>query len=180
MEVTSRDKKSGMSNSVRLRYICSPIGAFTNGDAGLSIKTMGCALIALLIAIAHVKGQDSGKPQSYGHGFFPPGQLYVEGDLQNLIGTTFSEPTYLAGRFVYLGNIQGKETFSNYTQGLLKEGSIAFGRILIQVKFYDNRPPGLTIGKAIVATPAEPLTLKSIKPATGGYLIVEAESWSAP
>src|SRR5271165_7682841 len=98
MEVTSRDKKSGMSNLVRLRHICS----------GLSIKTMGCALIAVLIAIAHVKGQDSEKPPSYGHGFFPPGQLYVEGDLQNLIGTTFSEPTYLAGRFVYLGNIQGK------------------------------------------------------------------------
>ena len=143
-----------------------------NGDPGLNIKTMGCALIAALIAIAHVKGQDSGKPPLYGHGFFPPGQLYVEGDLQNLIGTTFSEPTYLAGRFVYLGNIQGKETFSNYTQGLLKEGSIAFGRILIQVKFYDNRPPGLTIGKAIVATPTEPLALKSIKLANGGYLIV--------
>ena len=81
---------------------------------------------------------------------------------------------------MYLGNIQGKETFSNYTQGLLKAGSIAFGRILIQVKFYDNRPPGLTIGKAIVATPTEPLALKSVKLVNGGYLIVAAESWSAP
>jgi len=167
MEITPRHQKPGMSSPV-------------NGDPGLSIKTMGCALIAVLIVIAHVKGQDSGKPPLYGHGFFPPGQLYVEGDLQNLIGTTFSEPTYLAGRFVYLGNIQGKETFSNYTQGLLKAGSIAFGRILIQVKFYDNRPPGLTIGKAIVATPTEPLALKSVKLVNGGYLIVAAESWSAP
>jgi hypothetical protein len=180
MEIAPQHKKPGMSRTVRHRYICAGIGPLTNGDTGLSIKTMGCALIAALITIAHVKGQDSGKPPLYRQGFFPPGQLYVEGDLQNLISTTFSEPTYLAGRFVYLGNIQGKETFSNYTQGLLKEGSIAFGRILIQVKFYDNRPPGLTIGKAIVATPTEPLTLKSIKLATGGYLIVEAESWSAP
>jgi hypothetical protein len=180
MDITPRHKKPGMSSPVRHRYICARIGTFTNSDSGFSIKTMGCALIAVLIAITHVKGQDSGKSPLYGHGFFPPGQLYVEGDLQNLIGTTFSEPTYLAGRFVYLGNIQGKETFSNYTQGLLKEGSIAFGRILIQVKFYDNRPPGLRIGKAIVATPTEPLALKSVKLVNGGYLIVEAESWSAP
>jgi hypothetical protein len=142
-------------------------------------KTIGCVLIAAL-AMAHLKGQDSEKPPLYAHGFFPPGQLYMAGDLQNLIDKTFSGPTYLAGNFVYLGNIQGKETFSTYTQGLLKDGSIAFGRILIQVKFYENRPPGLTIGKAIIATPTEPLTLKSIKLATGGYLIVEAESWSSP
>jgi hypothetical protein len=140
------------------------------------MKTLGRAPIAM----AHVKRQDSGKPPLYGHGFFPPDQLYVEGDLQNLIDKTFSEPAYLAGSFVYLGNIQGKETFSAYTQGLLKDGSIAFGRIPIHVKFYDNRPPGLTIGKAIVATPTEPLTPKSVKLGNGGYFIVQAESWSAP
>src|SRR5260370_12988999 len=124
---------------------------------------MGFAWREVVTGTAQLKVHGWRNPPLYGHGFFPPGQLYVEGDLQNLIGTTFSEPTYLAGRFVYLGNIQGKETFSNYTQGLLNEGSIAFGRILIQVKFYDNRPPGLTIGKAIVATSTEPITLKSIK-----------------
>lgn len=113
----------------------------------MRMKTFGCALIA----IAQVKGQDSAKPPSYGHGSFPSGQLYAEGDLQNFVGKTFSEPAYLTDRFVYLGNIQGKETFSNYRPGLLKEGSTAFGHILIEVKSYDNRPPGLKIGKAIVA-----------------------------
>ena len=112
------------------------------------MKTIGCALIAALIAIPQAKGHDLGKPPLYGLGFFPAGRLYVEGDLQNLIGKTFSEPTYLAG--------QGTETFSNYAQGLRKDGS----RILIQVQFYDNRPPGLTIGKAIVATPTERLALQ--------------------
>jgi hypothetical protein len=180
MEIEFQHNKPEMSSTVRHRYICARIGPLINDDTGLSIKTIACALIAALIGIAHVKGQDSGKPPLYGHGFFPPGQLYVEGGLQNLIGKTFAEPTYLAGSFVYLGNIQGKETFSTYTQGLLKDGSIAFGRILIQVKFYDNRPPGLTIGKVIVATPTEPLTLKSVKLANDGYLIVQAESWSAP
>src|SRR6516162_8637258 len=48
-----------------------------------------------------------------------------------------------------------------------------------EVKFYDNRPPGLTDGKAIVATPAERLTPKSVKTVNDGHLVVQAESWSA-
>jgi hypothetical protein len=144
------------------------------------VNIVGCAVLATLTAIAPAKGQDSVKAPLYGHGSFPFGQIYAEADLQNLIGKTFSEPTYLTGRFLYLGDIHGKETFSNYRPGSPKDGGIAFGRILIQVKFFDNRPPGLTIGKVIVATSAEPLTLKSIKVGNGGYLIVQAESWSAP
>ena len=141
---------------------------------------LGCAMMAALTPIAQTKAQDSAKPPLYTHGSFPAGRSYAEGDLQNLVGKMFSEPAYLTGHFVYLGNIHGQETFSNYRPGLLKDNSIAFGRILIQVKFFDNRPPGLTIGKAIVATPAEPLTLKSVQTARDGYLIVQAESWSAP
>jgi hypothetical protein len=143
------------------------------------VNIVGCAVLATLTAIAPAKGQDSVKAPLYGHGSFPFGQIYAEADLQNLIGKTFSEPTYLTGRFLYLGDIHGKETFSNYRPGSPKDGGIAFGRILIQVKFFDNRPPGLTIGKVIVATSAEPLTLKSVQTARDGYLIVQAESWSA-
>jgi hypothetical protein len=84
-----------------------------------------------------------------GDGFFSAWQLYVEGDLQKFIAKTFSEGTYLAG--------QGDRN----------------------VKFYDNRPPGLTDGKAIVATPAERLTPKSVKTVNDGHLVVQAESWSA-
>jgi hypothetical protein len=162
---------NGGSTAVRHLY-CVQTGHVTH--------FLACALLMALTASAQVEGQDSAKPPLYAHGFFPPGQLYGEGDLQNLIDKTLQEPAYLIGIFVYLGNIQGHETFSNYTEGLLNDGRIAFGRILIQVKFYDNRPPGLAIGKAIVATPAEPLTLKSVRPANGGYLIVETESRSAP
>jgi hypothetical protein len=162
---------NGVSSAVRHRYCV---------QTGHVMQFVACALLMALIASAQVQGQDSGKPPLYAHGFFPPGQLYGEGDLQNLIDKTLQEPAYLTGIFVYLGNIKGNETFSSYSEGLLNDGRIAFGRILIQVKFYDNRPPGLAIGKAIVATPAEPLTLKSVKPSNGGYLIVVAESWSAP
>ena len=106
------------------------------------------------------QGQASGKSPLCRLGFV--GQLNAKWDPEKFIARTFSEGTYLAG--------QGMEMFSNYT---LKDG------IRIQLKFYDNRPPGLTDGKAIVATPAERLTPKSVKTVNDGHLVVQAESWSA-
>lgn len=154
MEIKSQHRKHGMSSTVR----CARVDHLASGDPG--IRVMRVCLKRGADCDRQEKGQASGKSPLCRLGFV--GQLNAKWDPEKFIAKTFSEGTYLAG--------QGMEMFSNYT---LKDG------IRIQVKFYDNRPPGLTDGKAIVATPAERLTPKSVKTVNDGHLVVQAESWSA-
>jgi hypothetical protein len=135
-----------------------------------------CALILAAVSVA--SAQD--KQPLYAAGKFPAGRVYVESELQGLVGKSFSAPVYLIGRFAYLGQRHGVEVFSTFTRGLLNDTDIAFGRTLIGVKFFDNLPPGLTVGKMISATAENPLTVKSVRRSDDNFLLVQTESWSAP
>ena len=136
-------------------------------------------LAALMVAAAvDLLAQDA--PRRYASGQFPGGRIYQESDLDCLVGTALPDPSYLVGRFVYLGLINGKHVFSSVTPGP-NANDIIFGKALIDVAFFGNVPPGLAAGKVIVAAPVEPLTIQRVsRSATGALLLVAAESWSLP
>jgi hypothetical protein len=52
----------------------------------------------------------------YVDGQFPPGKVYQEGDLNGLVGQTIPEPSYLVGKFMYMGVVRGKQLFSTFTE----------------------------------------------------------------
>jgi hypothetical protein len=116
----------------------------------------------------------------YASGHFPPGHVYTESDLKALIGHSLADPSYLIGRFVFLGERNGVDVFSTFTQGLLKSDDIAFGQTLLAVRFFHNVPPNLRIGTEINATNAAPLTIKAVGRSTEGFLLVKTECWVAP
>ena len=109
-------------------------------------------------------------------------KLYHEGDLKALVGQQLAEPSYLVGKFVYLGLVQGKQLFSTYAlSGDLITGSgsgtrVAFGKVLISVRFDNDFPPGLVVGKAIAPTEDEPLVLERVMAAPNDFLFVECRS----
>ena len=81
----------------------------------------------------------------YVSGQFPPGHVYAEADLKSLIGHPLANPSYLVGRFVFLGERNGLDVFSTFTQGLLKSDDIAFGQTLLAVRFFKNVPPNVFV-----------------------------------
>jgi hypothetical protein len=123
----------------------------------------------------------------YADGQFPPGKVYQEADLKGLVGQTLSEPSYLVGKFMYLGVVRGKQLFSTFSEvsgDLIKGGnsgakSVVFGKTLIAVTFFDNFPSELTSGKAIAPNETVPLVLKRVMESENGYLFVETECLSA-
>jgi hypothetical protein len=136
-------------------------------------------LAALTMAAVDVPAQDA--PRRYAAGQFPDGKIYQESDLAGLVGTALPDASYLVGRFVYLGLINGQRVFSSFAPGPNNADAITFGKALIDVAFFGNVPRGLAVGKVIVATPAEPLTIKRVtRSANGALLLVAAESWSLP
>ena len=142
------------------------------------ITKISCS-IALLIAMA-VAASAQDPPELYAAGQFPAGNVYQESDLPGLVGTELPDPSYLVGRFVYLGLISGRQTFSSFMSGP-NEGEINFGKTLIDVTFFGNISPGLAVGKVIVSTSEEPLTIRRVsRSADGALLLVAAESWSLP
>jgi hypothetical protein len=121
------------------------------------------------------------QPVLYAAGQFPAGHVYQEGDLESLAGQTLNSPAYLVGRFMYLGESHGARVFSTFAVGETNPDEIAFGQVLIVVRFQGNVPPGLSVGKAIAPTSEDPLTLKRVwRSQDAKYLLVDAESWSAP
>jgi hypothetical protein len=116
----------------------------------------------------------------YVSGQFPQGQVYAESDLKSLIGHPLGNPSYLIGRFVFLGEQNGAYVFSTFTQGLLRANDIAFGHTLLAVTFFNNVPPNLRIGAEINATSAAPLTIKAVGGSTEGFVLVKTECWVAP
>lgn len=134
--------------------------------------------LAALMAVAAVDAPAQESSRRYASGQFTAGTIYQESDLAGLVDVALPDPSYLVGRFVYLGLINGRQVFSSFTQSA---DGIAFGKTLINVTFFGNVPPGLSMGKLIVSTPAEPLTIKRVSRSTdGALLLVAAESWSLP
>ena len=109
-------------------------------------------------------------------------KVYREQDLKGLIGQQLAEPSYLVGKFLYLGLVQGKQLFATYAlSGDLITGSgsstrVAFGKVLISVRFDNDFPPGLVVGKAIAPTEDEPLVLERVMSAPDDFLFVECRS----
>jgi hypothetical protein len=116
----------------------------------------------------------------YVSGAFPPGRIYDESQIGELVDKTLANPSYLIGSFVFLGIRNGEHVFSTFSHGLLDTDDIAFGKILIAVKFFGNVPPGLDVGKVIGPTTADPLTIKSVRRSDDGFVLVATESWSTP
>jgi hypothetical protein len=97
-------------------------------------------LAALMVVVA-VGAPAQELPRRYASGQFPNGRVYQESDLAGLVGTALADPSYLVGRFVYLGLINGKQLFSNYRPGLTDPNGVAFGNVLMAVAFHDNALP---------------------------------------
>jgi hypothetical protein len=124
----------------------------------------------------------------YADGEYPPGKIYHEEDLKSLIGQTLEQPSYLVGRFVYLGLVKGRQMFSTFTElpgdllggGGTGGGKIAFGKTLIAVNFDGNFPSDLSPGKAIVPTERTPLLLKRVFDGPDGFVFAEAVCESTP
>jgi hypothetical protein len=108
--------------------------------------------LTVLFTVAVIVARALDPPALYASGQFPDGRVYQESDLAGLVGTALADPSYLVGRFVYLGLINGKQLFSNYWPSLTDPNGIAFGNVLMAVAFHDNASPGLEAGKAIVST----------------------------
>jgi hypothetical protein len=145
------------------------------------VLQVGFALtLAVVAASLPAAAQDAQTPL-YASGRFPSGRVYTEGDLDALVGHEIQAPAYLTGRFMYLGESHGARVFSTFAPAATNPDEIAFGQVLIKVRFRGNVPPGLAVGKAIVPTPQDPLTLKRVwRSQDSKHLLVDAESWSAP
>lgn len=117
----------------------------------LKVLQVGCALILSVMAAA---AQDP--PPFYAFGKFSADAVYAEADLKGLVGRELPSPSYLEGRFVYLGFIKGRQLFSTFHPGLTDPHGIAFGNVLMAVAFHGNALPGLEAGKVIVSTPNGP------------------------
>lgn len=118
----------------------------------------------------------------YTSGHFPSGQFYDETSIETLIGKAIPNPSYLVGRFVYLPSEEETEDlkfFTSFAPGLTNPTGISFGQVLIGVKFLNNAP-ALALGKVIVPTSNDPLTIKTVRRSKDGkHVWIETESWSA-
>jgi len=110
-------------------------------------------------------------------------KIYREEDLKALVGEPLPAPSYLIGKFIYLGLVQGKQMFATYRQlsGDLISGSgsgtrVAFGKVLISVRFDEDFPAGLVPGKAIAPTENEPLVLERVMAGPNDFLFVECKT----
>ena len=109
-------------------------------------------------------------------------KVYHEEDLKGLVGEQLAEPSYLVGKFLYLGLVQGKQLFASYQMsGDLITGSgnatrVAFGKVLISVRFDNDFPPDLVVGKSITPTEDDPLVLERVMAAPDDFLFVECKT----
>jgi hypothetical protein len=127
-----------------------------------------------------VRAQD-GQHALYASGTYPAGHYYRERDLASLVDQPLPDHAYLIGEYLYLGATNGGlQTFAPF-QVDPNSNQLTFGaKTLIAVKFYDNFPPSLSIGKAIEPTAADPLVLRGVRRSSEGFLLVVAECLSAP
>ena len=56
---------------------------------------------------------------------YPPGPIYKAEDLPELAGKPLKLPTYLVGNFLYVGKVDGKDSFASFTSSPLRLGNTA-------------------------------------------------------
>jgi hypothetical protein len=110
-------------------------------------------------------------------------KVYREHDLKELVSAPLAAPSYLIGKFIYLGLVQGKQMFATYRQlpadlisGSASGTRVAFGKVLISVRFDDDFPAGLVPGNAIVAREDDPLVLERVMAGPNDFLFVECRT----
>ena len=82
------------------------------------------------------------------------------------------------GIYIILNILPGNYTLEGSKPGFSTNRLEPFNLVVNQRSVFDF---GLTVGKVIVSTPAEPLTLRRVsRSADGALLLVAAESWSLP
>lgn len=103
-------------------------------------------------------------------GKYPPGDIYKTDDLPKLVGKTLKAPAYLVGDFLYVGKVDGKDSFASFTSPPLRLGNTA-----VIITFHHNFPPTLVPGKAIKADRKEPIALLSVRRGNDGKIIAFGE-----
>jgi len=68
--------------------------------------------LILLLALSIAGNAMAQEHQLYAAGHFPSGHLYVESDLEGLVGQALPDPSYLIGKFAFLGISNGSYTFA--------------------------------------------------------------------
>jgi hypothetical protein len=106
---------------------------------------------------------------------YPPGRMYRADDLPGLVGRPIQKPAYLVGDFLYLGKVDGKESFRTFTSPPLR-----LGNIVLFVKLHYNFPPTLVPGRAVRPDRREPIALLEVKRGTNGELIAYGEDIVRP
>jgi hypothetical protein len=104
-------------------------------------------------------------------GKYPPGEIYKTEDLPKLVGKRLKGPSYLVGNFLYVGKVEGKDSFASFTSPPLRLGNTA-----VIITFHNNFPTGLVPGRAIKADKREPIALLQVKRGDDGKIIAFGEN----
>jgi len=133
------------------------------------VLRIGLALLCALFV-------SSGMAQPlYSTGELPVGSYYTEDELEGLAGKQLPVNCYLIGRFVFIEEMKAASIFVFAPYDYAQEGII--DQVLIVVKFFGAPPDNLTIGKEIVATRQNPLSIQYVR-SENGVIVAMAESWS--
>jgi hypothetical protein len=138
-------------------------------------------LLAIVLSLAASAAPADAAPpfletSLYPAGQFPSGTIYREDQLASIGDRPVPNPSYLVGRFLCLENRPGSALFASYT----KHGNrLVFGKLVLNVTFFRNCPPGLHAGSVIAADSRDPLTIKAVFH-RNDLTVVTAESWSLP
>ena len=103
-------------------------------------------------------------------GKYPPGDIYKTDDLPKLVGRKL-KVAYLVGDFLYVGKVDGKDSFASFTSPPLRLGNTA-----VIITFHHNFPPTLVPGRAIKADRREPIALLSVMRGSDGKIIAFGEN----
>jgi hypothetical protein len=72
-------------------------------------------VLAMLLVIGQMKVTASlAQSKNISDGQFTPGTVYKETDLAHLVGKKLPRPSYLVGKFMYLGVLHNEHRFSTY------------------------------------------------------------------
>jgi hypothetical protein len=107
-------------------------------------------------------------------GKYPPGDIYKTDDLPKLVGKEL-KVAYLVGDFLYVGKVDGKDSFASFTTPPLRLGNTA-----VIISFHHNFPPTLVPGRAIKADKRQPIALLSVKRTSDGKIIAFGEDIFEP
>lgn len=121
----------------------------------------------------------------YAPGHFPTGRVFQVEDLEGLIDVALERPSYLIGKFLFVGRLNGVATFVNFVPediGRNERGEPIPPRVLVLSEFPGGFPPALAKGKILNATPDNPLTLLKVTRSDSPDfpVVVEAQSQSEP